>query len=155
MVRKITNWRTGGLAGVQVLHTEFDALGGNDGRLVAPSRAGCNGAVDPRRLFLAPQEHEEPSVSEPAPLVRQILRVLPSFLWGLFRRTYASILSFCEGVIPPLPMFGRSLLQDQSRSVAICCTSSIFSKMYKFNHSCQTARLWHPTHIEPERHAFE
>jgi molecular chaperone HscC len=36
--------------------------------------------------------------------------VIPPFLWGLGRRIYAAILSFCAGVIPPLPMFGRSLL---------------------------------------------
>lgn len=37
-------------------------------------------------------------------------RVIPPFLRGLGRRIYAAILSFWAGVIPPLPMFGRSLL---------------------------------------------
>ncbi|THF71286.1 MAG: hypothetical protein E8G75_12225 [Sulfitobacter sp. SK025] len=36
--------------------------------------------------------------------------VIPPFLRGLGRRIYAAILSFWAGVIPPLPMFGRSLL---------------------------------------------
>ena len=36
--------------------------------------------------------------------------VIPPFLRGLGRRIYAAIFSFCAGVIPPLPMFGRSLL---------------------------------------------
>ncbi|QKS09519.1 DEAD/DEAH box helicase family protein [Pseudosulfitobacter pseudonitzschiae] len=34
--------------------------------------------------------------------------VIPPFLRGLGRRIYAAILSFWAGVIPPLPMFGRS-----------------------------------------------
>ncbi len=36
--------------------------------------------------------------------------VIPPFLRGLGRRIYAAILSFWAGVIPPLPMLGRSLL---------------------------------------------
>lgn len=36
--------------------------------------------------------------------------VIPPFLRGLGRRVYAAIFSFCAGVIPPLPMFGRSWL---------------------------------------------
>ena len=35
--------------------------------------------------------------------------ILP-FLTGLGRRTYAAIFSFIAGVMPPMPMFGRSLL---------------------------------------------
>ena len=38
------------------------------------------------------------------------LKVIPPFLTGCIRRTYAAILSFCAGVMPPMPMFGRSLL---------------------------------------------
>ena len=37
-------------------------------------------------------------------------KVIPPFLTGCIRRTYAAIFSFCAGVIPPMPMFGRSLL---------------------------------------------
>jgi hypothetical protein len=37
-------------------------------------------------------------------------RVIPPFLMGCIRRTYAAIFSFCAGVMPPMPMFGRSLL---------------------------------------------
>jgi hypothetical protein len=36
--------------------------------------------------------------------------VIPPFLTGCIRRTYAAILSFWAGVMPPMPMFGRSLL---------------------------------------------
>ena len=49
--------------------------------------------------------------------------VIPPFLTGCIRRTYATIFSFCAGVMPPMPrcpamvclqtmkgMFGRSLL---------------------------------------------
>ena len=36
--------------------------------------------------------------------------VIPPFLTGCSRRTYAAIFSFCAGVMPPMPMFGRSLL---------------------------------------------
>ncbi len=36
--------------------------------------------------------------------------VIPPFLTGCIRRTYAAIFSFCAGVMPPIPMFGRSLL---------------------------------------------
>lgn len=36
--------------------------------------------------------------------------VIPPFLTGCGRRTYAAIFSFCAGVMPPMPMLGRSLL---------------------------------------------
>ena len=36
--------------------------------------------------------------------------VIPPFLTGCGCRTYAAIFSFCAGVIPPMPIFGRSLL---------------------------------------------
>jgi hypothetical protein len=36
--------------------------------------------------------------------------VIPPFLTGCIRRIYAAIFSFCAGVMPPMPMFGRSLL---------------------------------------------
>jgi hypothetical protein len=38
------------------------------------------------------------------------LRVISPFLTGCIRRTYAAIFSFIAGVMPPMPMFGRSLL---------------------------------------------
>lgn len=37
-----------------------------------------------------------------------IVLVIPPFLRGLGRRIYAAIFSFWAGVIPPLPMLGRS-----------------------------------------------
>ena len=36
--------------------------------------------------------------------------VIPPFLRGYSRRTHAAIFSFWAGVMPPIPMFGRSLL---------------------------------------------
>ena len=36
--------------------------------------------------------------------------VIPPFLAGCIRRVYAAIFSFWAGVMPPMPMFGRSLL---------------------------------------------
>jgi hypothetical protein len=36
--------------------------------------------------------------------------VIPPFLVGCIRRTYAAIFSFMAGVMPPMPIFGRSLL---------------------------------------------
>jgi len=36
--------------------------------------------------------------------------VIIPFLMGYGRRTYAAILSFWAGVIPPMPILGRSLL---------------------------------------------
>ncbi|WP_197089320.1 adenylosuccinate synthetase, partial [Puniceibacterium sp. IMCC21224] len=45
----------------------------------------------------------------PVTLISKAL-VIPPFLMGCSRRTYAAIFSFCAGVMPPMPMFGRSLL---------------------------------------------
>ena len=36
--------------------------------------------------------------------------VIPPFLAGCMRRIHAAIFSFMAGVMPPMPMFGRSLL---------------------------------------------
>ena len=36
--------------------------------------------------------------------------VFPPFLTGCTCRTYAAVFSFWVGVMPPMPMFGRSLL---------------------------------------------
>ena len=36
--------------------------------------------------------------------------VIPPFLAGCIRRIHAAIFSFWAGVMPPMPMFGRSLL---------------------------------------------
>ena len=38
------------------------------------------------------------------------VRVIPPLLAGCIRRIHAAIFSFCAGVMPPMPMFGRSLL---------------------------------------------
>ena len=37
-------------------------------------------------------------------------RVIPPFLTGLFGRIYAAIANFWAGVMPPMPILGRSLL---------------------------------------------
>ncbi|MDO8883673.1 DUF3489 domain-containing protein [Pseudotabrizicola sp.] len=44
--------------------------------------------------------------------------VITPFLTGCIRRTYAAIFSFWAGVMPPMPMFGRSLLYVHSHCVA-------------------------------------
>jgi hypothetical protein len=36
--------------------------------------------------------------------------VIPPFLTGLCNRIHAAIFSFCAGVMPPIPILGRSLL---------------------------------------------
>ena len=36
--------------------------------------------------------------------------VIPPFLTGCVRRIHAAIFSFCAGVMPPMPLLGRSLL---------------------------------------------
>ena len=38
------------------------------------------------------------------------LGVISPFLTGCIRRIYAAIFSFMAGVMPPMPMLGRSLL---------------------------------------------
>ena len=40
----------------------------------------------------------------------EVTGVVPPFLTGCTCRTYAAIFSFCAGVMPPMPMLGRSLL---------------------------------------------
>jgi hypothetical protein len=44
--------------------------------------------------------------------------VIPPLLSGCIGRTYAAIFSFWAGVMPPMPMFGRSLLYVHSHCVA-------------------------------------
>ncbi len=44
--------------------------------------------------------------------------VIPPFLTGCDSRIYAAIFSFCAGVMPPMPILGRSLLYVQSHCVA-------------------------------------
>ena len=66
--------------------------------------------------------------------------ILP-FLTGRGRRTYAAIFSFIAGVMPPMPMFGRSLLYVHSHCVAKCWASSMLLMMYWSSHSCLTVRL--------------
>jgi hypothetical protein len=54
----------------------------------------------------------------------------PRFLTGCVCRIHAAIFSFCAGVMPPMPMFGRSLLYVQSHYVACSRASSMLSMMY-------------------------
>ncbi|KMK67820.1 hypothetical protein IMCC21224_112695 [Puniceibacterium sp. IMCC21224] len=52
-------------------------------------------------------------VYDNAPMGSQIVpypEVIPPFLTWCIRRTYAAIFSFWAGVMPPMAMFGRSLL---------------------------------------------
>ena len=43
--------------------------------------------------------------------------VISPFLRGCIGRIHAAIFSFMAGVMPPIPMFGRSLLYVQSHCV--------------------------------------
>ena len=80
-------------------------------------------------------------------LMRRALRppssmaVIPPFLAGRIRRIHAAIFSFWTGVMPPMPMFGRSLLYVHSHCVAKSWASSMVSMMYWSSHSCRTVRL--------------
>jgi hypothetical protein len=56
--------------------------------------------------------------------------VISPFLGVSKSRAYAACLSFIAGVIPPMPMLGRSLLYVQSHAVANSCISSSDSKRY-------------------------
>jgi hypothetical protein len=58
-----------------------------------------------------------------------------------------AIFSVLAAVIPPLPIFPRSWLQDQSHSMAICRTFSMVSKMYRFSHWCHIVQLPHPKYF--------
>lgn len=67
--------------------------------------------------------------------------VIPPFFTGLRSRIHAAIFSFCAGVMPPMPILGRSLLYVHSHCVANSCASSMLSMMYWSSHSCRTVRL--------------
>jgi hypothetical protein len=56
----------------------------------------------------------------PRPLMELFLThsAIRPFLTGFIRRIYAASFSFCAGVIPPMPILGRSLLYVQSHCVA-------------------------------------
>ena len=56
--------------------------------------------------------------------------VIIPFLVALQSRAYAASLRFIAGVMPPMPMFGRSLLYVHSQAVANPCISSRDSKIY-------------------------
>jgi len=62
------------------------------------------------RVFNADQIEGLPAEFYILPDPPRDLGVIPPFLRGLGRRIYAAILSFWAGVMPPLPMLGRSLL---------------------------------------------
>ena len=49
-------------------------------------------------------------VSETTGVIETTEGVIPPFLTGCIRRIHAAIFSFWAGVMPPIPMFGRSLL---------------------------------------------
>jgi len=58
------------------------------------------------RIVLAGLRGEEST----AALCRRRASVIPPFSMGRFSRIQAAFLNFCIGVIPPMPMLGRSLL---------------------------------------------
>ena len=43
-------------------------------------------------------------------LLKAVEALIPPFLTGCGCRTYAAIFGFWAGVMPPMPIFGRSLL---------------------------------------------
>ena len=84
-------------------------IGGDDPEPVAPvAHCGDQGLT----LGIG----EPRSLERVAQLADQILglarrrAVIPPFLAGCIRRIHTAIFSFCAGVMPPMPMFGRSLL---------------------------------------------
>jgi hypothetical protein len=102
-----------------------DARGHYPPLLEAQPRAGAGAETDLGRR--SRNSERGGRYSEPALAARQSqtcgdlfldLRVISPFLTGCIRRTYAAIFSFMAGVMPPMPMFGRSLLYVQSHCVA-------------------------------------
>ncbi len=61
--------------------------------------------------------------------MRRGLVILP-FWVASKSRTYAAKTSICFGVIPPIPILGRSLLQNHSHSVAKSCNSPSEPNIY-------------------------
>ena len=68
------------------------------------------------RKAMIERSHELPLTRQAALL--RLGRVIPPFLTGPVCRIHAARFSFCAGVIPPMPIFGRSLLYVQSHFVA-------------------------------------
>jgi hypothetical protein len=59
--------------------------------------------------------------------------VIPPFLTGCIHRTYAAIFSFYAGVMPPMPVLGRSLLLAvPSRTITLTLGDLPFSWQDRF-----------------------
>ena len=70
-------------------------------------------APDITKLELATVLFERDTIrATPTLLSRHLIHrlVIPLFLAGCGCKTYAAIFSFMAGVMPPIPIFGRSLL---------------------------------------------
>ena len=64
----------------------------------------------PHRTYVWPAQRLATRLNPRRPMPQGLPVVIPPFLAGCGRRTHAAIFSFMAGVIPPMPMFGRSLL---------------------------------------------
>ena len=66
------------------------------------------------RYGIKPAPSDHPIYSEGSSIMfisaRPRTKVIPPFLVGFWRRIYAANCSFWAGVMPPMPMFGRSWL---------------------------------------------
>jgi hypothetical protein len=98
-------------SGKKVFHLRY-RVGGGRGATIREPKIGDFGAVTPDQACKIAGDW-----------------VIPPFLVGVDRRIHAVALIFWAGVIPPMPMFGRSLLQVHSHCVAKSWASSMRSKM--------------------------
>lgn len=68
------------------------------------------GAVLFNRLLSRARLQQLLNEQSPCIVAMEACAVIPPFLTELHRRIHAAIFSFCAGVMPPMPMLGRSLL---------------------------------------------
>ncbi len=97
-------------------------------RLAGPARARRQGALEMHAAALPPgilraaasRPSWTPTTSCTPRRPRRATdrRMLPAFPTGSIRRNHAGIFSISAGVMPPMPMFGRSLLDVQSHCAA-------------------------------------
>ncbi len=91
--------------GAPIAQNFLEMHGDNVSLLGTPNGLSCV-ASQPLRIsesvYLAPDGTEVP--------FSEVTRVIPPFLMGCSGRTHAAAFSFMAGVIPPMPMLGRSLL---------------------------------------------
>ena len=132
-VHRLTKWRDRAFAGAE--SALKDRARGGDRATSGQGRRNHHG----QRVAI--REDRQAGGRPPfGPTEIEGMVILP-FLTGRGGRTYAAIFSFIAGVMPPMPIFGRSLLYVHSHCVAKCWASSMLSMMYWSSHSCRTVRL--------------